>query len=186
LIKPLILASKSPRRRELLSKMGLKFRIESIEVDESYPTDLDVKAVPKYLAERKAIARKQLLNEEILIAADTLVILENQILGKPENEEDARLLLSKLSGKTHKVVTGVCLLSKEKMVSFQDTTEVTFKDLSPQEIDYYIKEYQPYDKAGAYGIQEWIGLIGVTKLKGSYYNVVGLPVQKVYQALINF
>ena len=186
LTRPLILASKSPRRRELLTKLGLDFRIESIEVDESFPKELPVEEVPKYLAEMKAVAHKHLLKEEVLIAADTLVILNEEVLGKPKNKKDASLLLSKLSGKSHKVITGVCLLSQEKMVSFQDTTEVTFRVLTQKEIDYYIEVYKPFDKAGAYGIQEWIGLIGVTTIKGSYFNVVGLPVHKVYEALHTF
>jgi len=183
LTRPLILASKSPRRYELLKRMDLDFRVESIDVAETYPSDLPSSEVPRYLAEKKAQAYHHLLKDEILIAADTVVILGEEILGKPKNKPEAVEQFSKLSGKTHKVITGVCLLSREKMESFQDITAVTFKSLTEEEIQYYIDNYQPYDKAGAYGIQEWIGLIAVTEIRGSFFNVVGLPVHRIYEAI---
>ncbi|HNP17077.1 MAG TPA: Maf family nucleotide pyrophosphatase [Fulvivirga sp.] len=180
---PLILASKSPRRQQLLSEAGFKFVVKSVEVDESYPIELDPKEVAKYLAEKKAKASQQELTNELLIAADTVVIVDNQLLGKPITHHDAKRMLRLMSGRTHLVITGVAIASNSKLVSFDDTTEVTFKVLTDDEIDHYINEYKPFDKAGAYGIQEWIGMIGIVKIEGSFFNVVGLPVHKVYEEL---
>ncbi len=181
--RPLILASKSPRRQQLLSEAGFKFAVKSVEVDENYPIDLEPKKVAKYLAEKKAMASQHELTNEFLIAADTVVIVDNQLLGKPITHHDAKRMLRIMSGRTHLVMTGVAIASKSRLVSFDDTTKVTFKVLTDDEIDHYINEYKPFDKAGAYGIQEWIGMIGIDKIEGSFFNVVGLPVHKVYEHL---
>jgi len=183
----LILGSKSPRRKELLAGLGFEFEIRTKETDESYPESLAPRDVPSYIAEQKAFALIDELQEnEVLICSDTVVVVENEILGKPENELEAKKMLQKLSNKTHQVITGVVLQSKKKKVAFSVITDVTFKQLSDNEIKYYVSNYKPLDKAGAYGIQEWIGYIGVISLKGSYFNVVGLPTHEVYEAIKNF
>ena len=185
--KKIILGSKSPRRKELLAGLGISFTIKTKDTDESYPENLSPIDVPVYIARKKSDAlRDELKNDEVIICADTVVIIDNTILGKPRNEEEAKKMLQLLSGKTHFVTTGVVIASNSNTKSFHSTTEVTFKDLSEVEIDYYIKNYKPYDKAGSYGIQEWIGFIGVTSIKGSYFNVVGLPIQELYENLLNF
>lgn len=181
----IILASNSPRRRELLAGLGVDFEVKVKDgVDESYPSSLQALDVAEYISRRKAEAY-EIGAGEVLITADTVVVVDNDILGKPHGEADARRMLHEISGRTHQVVTGVTIRSAEKRRSFSVTTDVTFKALADSEIDYYITRYRPFDKAGAYGIQEWIGYIGVTALSGSYYNVMGLPVQRVYQELVS-
>ena len=204
--KRIILGSNSPRRKELLAGLDIPFEVKVISgIDESYPADLDAYQVAEFICKKKAEAYRSLLNgnnsvgeldesETLILTADTVVIAptageqndqegKGVILGKPRDAEDARRMLKMLSGKTHHVVTGVCLTTQHKQRSFSVTTEVTFKPLSDDEISYYINHYQPFDKAGAYGIQEWIGYIGCTGLKGSYFNVMGLPVQRIYEEL---
>lgn len=181
----IILASQSPRRRELLAGLGLDFTAMVVSgVDETYPDNLPAAAVPEYIAQKKATGYA-VKDNELLITADTLVRADTEILGKPKNADEARRMLQLLSGRSHQVTTGVCMKTVSKEVHFSVTTEVTFKRLTTDEIDYYVTRYKPFDKAGAYGIQEWIGYIGVTSLHGSYYNVMGLPVQRIYQELIN-
>ncbi len=183
----LILGSKSPRRKELLSSIGLQFEIRTKETDENYPETLPIEQVAEYIAQLKADDLiEDLKDDEILICADTTVQIDNIILGKPKDATEASKMLSLLSGRTHIVTTGVVIASNEIELSFSVNTEVTFKPLSMDEIEYYIKTYQPFDKAGSYGIQEWIGHIGIQKINGSYNNVVGLPTQEVYQALQKF
>lgn len=184
----IILASNSPRRKELLSGLDIDYETRVIpDVDESYPNSLHIEDVAVYLAEKKASAyQPELKDKELLITADTVVLLENKILGKPANEEESATMLRVLSSKTHKVITAVCLTSTEKQVSFFDTSLVTFGKLIDAEIDYYVSKYKPFDKAGAYGVQEWIGYIAVERIEGSYYNVMGLPVFKVYKELKEF
>ena len=184
----IILASNSPRRKELLSGLDIDYETRVIpDVDESYPNSLQIEDVAVYLAEKKASAyQPELKDKELLITADTVVLLENKILGKPANEEESATMLRVLSSKTHKVITAVCLTSTEKQVSFSDTSLVTFGKLIDAEIDYYVSKYKPFDKAGAYGVQEWIGYMAVERIEGSYYNVMGLPVFKVYKELKEF
>lgn len=185
----LILASNSPRRQELLKGLDWPFEVRvKAGIDETYPDDLSAEEVPLYLSKLKAKAYcAELQPEEILlITADTIVVVGNRILGKPRNAADAKTMLALLSGRTHQVVTGVSLTTQHKQVAFKVVTDVTFKALSQTEINYYVDTYKPLDKAGAYGVQEWIGYIGVTALNGSYYNVMGLPVQRVYEELQRF
>ena len=180
--KKIILASNSPRRKELLAGRDVDFEVKVLpDIDESYPDDLPVEEIAQFIAKEKAAAYVELLkSDELLITADTIVVVDKEILGKPEDEEDARRMLNTISGRTHQVITGVCLMTSEKTKAFAVVTDVTFKQLTDKEIDTYIKKYKPFDKAGAYGIQEWIGYIGVTNLSGSYFNVMGLPVQRIY------
>jgi septum formation protein len=180
---PLILASKSPRRQELLQQAGFSFKVRTRETNESFPAELPAEKVARYLAEKKAAAFKEELDEEILLTADTTVLVDSQILNKPASREEAQDMLQMLSGLSHKVVSGVCLLHKGEMHSFDDITEVCFRKISEEEINFYIDTYQPYDKAGGYGIQEWIGLVAIEKIVGSYYTVMGLPVHEVYRQL---
>lgn len=184
----LLLASKSPRRRELLGMIEPKFETAVMhDVDESYPDNLPAKDIPGYLSRIKADAYKhQLKNGEIIITADTVVICEDEVLGKPCSRTEAIAMLEKLSGKTHTVVTGVTLTSLEKSLTFSESTEVTFDHLSYEQIVWYVDNCQPFDKAGAYGIQEWIGCIGISGIKGCFYNVMGLPLHRLYKALMNF
>ena len=181
----LILASNSPRRKELLAGLGIPFEVRVLQdIDEHYPENLPVNEVARYIAKEKADAYRCIVAaDELIITADTVVIVGDEILGKPADEADAVRMLRLLSGRTHQVTTGVCLLTAEKERCFDVTTDVTFKTLTDEEIHYYVDRYRPFDKAGAYGIQEWIGYIGVTGLNGSYYNVMGLPVQRIYQEL---
>ena len=184
----IILASKSPRRQELLRGMGVNFEILTKETPEDYPNDLPLDEVPKYLSLQKslAFADEELPANYLLITSDTVVICEGEILGKPKDREDATRMLQLLSGKTHHVVTGVTVRSTAKTESFAVRSKVTFADLEQDEIDYYIEHCKPFDKAGAYGIQEWIGYVGISGLEGSFYNVMGLPTRKLYQCLKSF
>jgi len=185
--KKIILGSASPRRKELLKSLGIDFEIRISNTDENYPLHLSPEKVTEFLAVQKSENLSTALKaNEILITADTIVVKGDRNLNKPKDNLEAKEMLQFLSGDKHKVITSVCLSSKNKQEVFTSETEVHFKILSIEEIDYYIKEYQPFDKAGAYGIQEWIGLIGIEKIKGSYCNVVGLPVVKLYQNLIQF
>jgi septum formation protein len=184
----IILGSGSPRRKELLQGLGLEFQVLVRKgISEEYPADMPAQEVSQYIAEEKAAAYTDLLDDPqtLVITADTVVICDGQILGKPADTADARRMLAMLGGKTHQVTTGVCIETKEKKVAFHVTTDVTFKQLTDDEIYYYINNYRPFDKAGAYGIQEWIGYIGVTAMNGSYFNVMGLPVQRIYQTLVD-
>ncbi len=183
-----VLASQSPRRRELLAGLGIPFEVRVIEdIDEHFPEQLPASETALYIAKRKAEAyRGQMTDDELIITADTVVIVGDEILGKPADEADALRMLRLLSGRTHQVTTGVCLMTTKMQRSFAVTTDVTFKALTDEEIMYYVNRYKPFDKAGAYGIQEWIGYIGVTGLHGSYYNVMGLPVQRIYTELQAF
>lgn len=175
-----VLASNSPRRRELLTGLGVDFEVRVLPgIDESYPATLSADQVAQYIATKKAGAYT-VADNELLITADTVVIVGDTVLGKPHDADDARRMLHAISGRTHQVVTGVCLKTASREHSFSVTTDVTFKVLTDDEIDYYITHYKPFDKAGAYGIQEWIGYIGVTGICGSYFNVMGLPVQRIY------
>ena len=184
----IILASKSPRRQELLRGMGVDFEILTKETPENYPADLPLDEVPKYLSLQKSLAfnDNELPADYLLITSDTVVICEGEILGKPKNREDATRMLQLLSGKTHHVVTGVTVRSAKKTESFAVRSNVTFAQLDAEEIDYYIEHCKPFDKAGAYGIQEWIGYVGICGLEGSFYNVMGLPTRKLYQCLKDF
>lgn len=183
LTRPLILASSSPRRQYLMTEAGFTFSIEKPDVDESFPADMPVDQVAKYLAAKKAEYFRLNLQDQIIVTADTVVILFNKILNKPLDRAEACEMLSALSGRTHIVMTGVCIISKEKEESFDDTTEVTFQSLTKDEIEYYVDQYKPYDKAGAYGAQDWIGMVAIKKISGSYFNVMGLPIHKVYEHL---
>ena len=184
----IILASTSPRRRELLAGLGIDFDVRVLPgIDESYPADLSTGLIAQHIAQAKAQAyQRSMAADELIITADTVVIVDEEVLGKPHDADDARHMLRTISGRTHQVVTGVCLTTKERQLSFSVTTDVTFKKLSEEEIGYYVDTYRPFDKAGAYGIQEWIGYIGVTGLQGSYFNVMGLPVQRIYAELTSF
>jgi len=181
----LILASASPRRKELLAGLNIPFEVRLIDgIDETYPSELPIDEVPLYISQKKAAAYKTNVSPQtIVLTADTVVVCNEQILGKPIDEADARRMLQMLSGKTHRIITGVTLLVEGNSKSFSVATDVTFKPLSATEIDYYIRTFKPFDKAGAYGIQEWIGYIGVTAINGSYFNVMGLPVQRIYEEL---
>jgi len=183
----IILASRSPRRRELLKELGIEFEVALMNYDESYPEGLNGEEIALHIAIAKARSfRNNIAGDEIVITADTIVWCNGEVLGKPVDEEDAKSILGKISGRTHEVITGVCLLSKLHEKSFTVSTNVTFCTLTDEEIKYYIDHYDPYDKAGAYGIQEWIGIIGCSRIEGSYFNVVGLPVQRLYRELQEF
>ena len=182
-----VLASKSPRRQELLRGMGIRFACITKETPERFP-EMPLKKVAEYLSRQKSQAfnDEELPENYLLITADTVVIAENEILGKPADRDDALRMLRLLSGKTHVVVTGVTLRSKERIKSFSASSSVTFANLDPEEMEYYVDHYRPFDKAGAYGIQEWIGYVGISDLRGSFYNVMGLPTQRLYNALKNY
>lgn len=184
----IVLASNSPRRKELLAGLDIPFEVRVLDnIDESYPETLPTKEIAGYISKKKADAYRQTMaDDELIITADTIVVLGQEVMGKPKDDEEARRMLRELSGKTHQVITGVCLTTKDKQSNFSVETDVMFKTLSEEEIDYYVAHYRPLDKAGAYGIQEWIGHIGVTGLNGSYFNVMGLPVQRIYEALKAF
>lgn len=182
----LLLGSKSPRRRELLAGLGLPFEIVAIDADESYPSHLQGEEIPLYLSRAKAQAYSSpLAPNQVLITADTIVWLDGQVFGKPHDLDDAKRMLALLSGHTHQVYTGVTILTADhpEGYSFTDRTDVTFRTLTEAEIDYYVEHFRPLDKAGAYGIQEWIGYIGCTRLNGSYFNVMGLPTEPLYAAI---
>lgn len=181
----IILASNSPRRKELLAGIAADFEVRIIQdIDESYPDDLPTKDIAEYISRKKAAAYQSTMTaDELIITADTVVILDDEVMGKPRDEQDACRMLRRLSGRTHRVVTGVTLSTLHSQQSFSVSTDVTFKQLTDEEIHHYVTCYRPMDKAGAYGIQEWIGYIGVTGMQGSYFNVMGLPVQRIYEAL---
>lgn len=183
----LILASKSPRRQHLLKELGLDFQVEISHIKEDFPPELGMTAIPEYLAELKAneIIRK-LDDNYLVIAADTIVWKDEMVLGKPKNREEAVKLLQNLSASQHQVITGVNIQSSQKKYSFHAVTEVWFDELTDEEIEFYVDQFKPYDKAGGYGIQEWIGYIGIKKIEGSFFNVMGLPIHKVYQFLKMF
>jgi len=183
----IILASRSPRRQQLLHELGLKFDIVIKEYDEIYPDDLSGEEIARYIAyEKAALFINELSDNEIVIAADTIVWCNKKVLGKPVDQEDAIAILRETSGNTHEVITGVSIRSNSKEVTFSESTKVTFEVFTDEEIAFYIANYKPYDKAGAYGIQEWIGIIACSHIDGSYFNVVGLPVQRLYKELQRF
>jgi septum formation protein len=184
---PIILASQSPRRKQLLEWAEVPFTVVVSNVDESYPANLSPSAIAIHIAHNKAQAVKQIVSKgSIIVAADTIVVIEKEILGKPIDKADAIQMLTKLAGKTHHVITGVTITQDDKTISFADISEVLFNPLSTQQIEHYIEHYQPYDKAGSYAIQEWIGVIGIKKITGDFYNIMGLPVSKVVQHLQDF
>ncbi|MCF6351260.1 MAG: Maf family nucleotide pyrophosphatase [Flavobacteriaceae bacterium] len=184
--KNLILASKSPRRQQFLKDLNLNFTIKLKEIKEIYPNTLKGKEITNYLAKLKTNAFSNLKKNDILVTSDTIVWFKNKALGKPKNKEEAIKMLQKLSGKKHQVFTSVCLRSTKKEIIFSDATTVYIKKLSLKEIEYYIENHKPFDKAGSYGIQEWFGYIAVKKIKGSFFNVMGFPVHKFYKELLRF
>jgi len=180
----IILASNSPRRKDLLSMAGIQFSVQSKNVDENHPDNASLQEIPLLLAQKKAHAfSAEITNEDIVIGADTVVILNNKIYEKPTDRNDAISMLQELCGNTHTVVTGVCIFSKQKEVSFSKSTQVTFNQLTTEEITYYVDNFKPYDKAGSYACQEWIGAVAISKFEGDYFNVVGLPINEVYKVL---
>ena len=183
-----ILASNSPRRKELLGGLGIDFEVRTLgDIDESYPNALRGEDIPMFISGKKAEAYKQgMADDEMIITADTIVYDNGQVLGKPKNRGEAVQMLKELSGHAHEVITGVSIVTKKKTVQFASTSKVTFAALTDEEIAYYVDTYKPYDKAGAYGIQEWIGYVAVTRIEGSYFNVMGLPIQKLYSELKKF
>ncbi len=184
----IILGSQSPRRQELLRGLDIAFTVRTIDgLEEHYPATLQGAEIPLFLARQKAEAfRPALTDDDLLITADTIVWLDGRVYGKPTDADDARRMLRTLAGRTHEVITGVCLTSKTRQESFSATTQVTFAHFGDEAIDYYIEKYRPFDKAGSYGVQEWIGYIGVESINGSFYNVMGLPVQRLYNVLQNW
>lgn len=184
----IILASNSPRRKELLGGLGLDFEVRTLQgIDESYPAELVGEDIPIYISGQKAKAYHQSMSDdEMVITADTIVYDDGAVLGKPQGRDDAIAMLSRLSGHAHDVITGVSIVTKEKTVQFASTSKVYFADLTDEEIAYYVDNFKPFDKAGAYGIQEWIGYVGVSRIEGSYFNVMGLPIQKLYTELKKF
>jgi septum formation protein len=184
LMERIVLASQSPRRKQLLEWAEIPFDVIVKETDELYPADLLIPEVPVYIARNKALAvQEELSHDRIILAADTIVVLNDQIIGKPKDRNDASRILSSLSGQKHLVVTGVVLLTGEDEIAFADITEVWFHELSNEQISFYVDKYKPYDKAGAYAIQEWIGVTGIKSINGDFYNVMGLPVSRVVQEL---
>jgi septum formation protein len=180
----IILGSQSPRRKELLQGLNIPFEVKSIDVEETYPSQLVGVDIPMYLAEKKADAFAESMNSNtLLITADTIVWHEGRVFGKPMDKADATRMLKSLSGKTHQVITGVCISTLDKRKTFHVISEVRFTRLSADEIEYYLQNFSPYDKAGSYGVQEWIGYIGVEYIEGSYFNVMGLPIQRLYAEL---
>lgn len=181
----IILASNSPRRKELLSGLGVDYEVKTLpDVDESYPDGLSGEEIAKHIARGKAEAYRSLIQaDELVITADTIVWLDGTVMGKPKDEEEAKDMLMRLSGKTHQVITGVCLTTASMQKTFATVTDVTFATLTDEEVNYYVTRYQPMDKAGSYGVQEWIGFVGVENLSGSYFNVMGLPIQRLYTEL---
>ncbi len=183
LAKPLVLASNSPRRKEIMQNAGFEFSVKVIPTDETFPIDMPVEEVPAFLARNKAACFSEGLTNEIILCADTVVVVENKIINKPVDIDDARRMLSLLSNRVHRVITGVCIMTKEETITLADTTYVTFKPLTEWEIEYYIQKYHPFDKAGSYGVQDFIGMIGITQIDGSFYTVMGLPIHRVYEQL---
>ena len=183
-----ILASNSPRRKELLGGLGIAYEVKAMpDVDESFPTDLESEGIPVYIAKKKVDAYKPIMQpDELIITADTIVWLDGIVMGKPKDAGEACEMLRRLSGRTHQVITGVCVTTIDKQVSFSTVTDVTFDELTEEEIEYYVTHFKPMDKAGSYGIQEWIGYVGVRSISGSYFNVVGLPIQRLYSELKRF
>ncbi len=181
----IILASASPRRQAFFNELDIDFEIRVKETDESYPSHLKKSGITDFISEKKASAFSDLKENEILVTSDTIVWLDNEALGKPKNEEEAKQMLGKLSGQKHEVITSVCFTSKNFQETLHDITKVWFKTLSEEEMEYYISTYKPFDKAGGYGIQEWIGYIGIEKIEGCYFNVMGLPVRLVYKTLVH-
>ena len=179
----ILLASNSPRRKELLTSLGYDFEVVSIQCDEVFPEELESSKVAGYLSELKSKAFSELQKDEILITADTVVVLENEILGKPKSENEATEMLKKLSGKTHEVFTGITVKTLTSTITDTDVAKVTFEEISDEEIDFYIKNYRPFDKAGSYGIQEWLGMSKIKKMEGSYYTIMGLPTHLLYNIL---
>lgn len=184
----IVLVSASPRRKELLQNLGLTFKVRTLfGIDEQYPDTLRGEDIPRFISRKKAEAyRSSMADNELLIAADTVVCLDGRTLGKPHDAQEAKAMLHKLSGRFHQVITGVTVMTKDQMENFAVTSQVKFADLTDEEIDYYVDNYLPFDKAGAYGIQEWIGMVAVEELRGSYFNVMGLPVQRLYNVLKKF
>lgn len=183
----IILGSQSPRRKELFAGLNLPFRVEVREIAENFPAEMSAFEAPEFLAIQKAVPFKDdFKKNDLLITSDTIVLIDNQILGKPFDYKHAFEMLQLLSGRKHMVITGVCITTANKQVTFSDRTDVFFKSLSPDEIDYYLTHYQPYDKAGSYGVQEWIGYVAIEKIEGSYFNVMGLPIQRLYEELLKF
>ena len=182
-----ILASKSPRRQQLLQSLGIPFTVKTLEVEENFPDDLGKEEIPVFLAKLKAEPfKRELKTNDLLITADTIVWMNGKVLGKPADKNEAKIMLNELSGKEHQVISGVCLTSLSKQVSFYSVSNVRFKNLTELEIEYYISHSNPFDKAGSYGIQDWIGIIGITSIDGSFYNVMGLPIQKLYEEILRF
>lgn len=183
-----VLASNSPRRKELLGELGISFTVRTLQdIDESYPDSLKGEEIPIFISGKKAAAYKATMSDdELIITADTIVYDNGKVLGKPKNREEAILMLRQLSGHAHDVITGVSIVTQQKTVQFASTSKVFFAPLTDEEIAYYVDVYQPFDKAGAYGVQEWIGYVAVTRIEGSYFNVMGLPIQRLYTELKNF
>ncbi|GAB3651072.1 Maf-like protein [Echinicola sediminis] len=185
--KNIVLASKSPRRQELLKGLDIDFTVRTKDIDEGFPKELSDNHVAAYLAEKKAAAfEEELADNELIITSDTTVLVNGKVLNKPSSKEEAVKMLKELSGNVHQVISGVCMMDKTKKVVFDDTTEVHFNVLLEEEINHYIEKYKPYDKAGSYGVQEWIGYAAVNRLVGSFYTVMGLPVHKIYEELKNW
>ncbi|MCS6795273.1 MAG: Maf-like protein [Raineya sp.] len=183
----IILASGSPRRRQLLAGLDVEFEVKTKDVSEDFPAEMPAAEVPLFLARKKAEAfSSDLKANQLIIAADTIVCIEGKILNKPSNFQEAQKMLETLSGKMHEVITGVCLMSLQKMELFSDITKVFFRPLSQAEIQYYVEHYKPYDKAGSYGAQEWLGMVAIEHIEGSYFNVMGLPVHLLYEKMKNF
>ena len=184
----IVLVSASPRRKELLQNLGLTFKVRTLfGIDEQYSDTLRGEDIPRFISRKTAEGyRSSMADDELLIAADTVVCLDGRTLGKPHDAQEAKAMLHKLSGRFHQVITGVTVMTKDQMENFAVTSQVKFADLTDEEIDYYVDNYLPFDKAGAYGIQEWIGMVAVEELRGSYFNVMGLPVQRLYNVLKKF
>ncbi|AXE19135.1 septum formation protein Maf [Runella rosea] len=186
LTHPLILASNSPRRQQLLRELGFDFTVEVRPTDELFPADMPAAEVAGYLAKHKASQFESNLNDRLVLCADTIVVVDNMILNKPADAAEAKAMLQQLSGRSHEVITGICLLSSQGYQTVSDVAKVEFKTLTDAEIEYYIQHYRPFDKAGAYGVQEWIGMMGINRIEGSFYTIMGLPLHKVYELLLPF
>lgn len=179
----ILLASQSPRRKELLTSLGFDFDVVKIDCEEILPENIKIENAAAYLSELKANVFRKLEQDEVLLTADTVVAIDNQILGKPRDEADAKNMLQKLSGKTHQVYTGITIKTLNKTITETDVADVELEEISEEEIDFYVKNYKPFDKAGSYGIQEWLGMAKITKMNGSYYTIMGLPTHLVYKIL---